>query len=103
MSRARHARRAARGSKLVAERFLRQRVFVGTGNECEITAGSSLQGFGERAENGQRNRYDITSLFSLERRNTVAHMLAPDPHGVAAAQAGVKQHVEPHTLPRADR
>jgi hypothetical protein len=30
-------------------------------------------------------------------------MLATEPHGVAAAQARVEQHIEPYPLPRADR
>ena len=54
-------------------------------------------------ENGQCHGYCGVGLFSLERRNSVAHMLAAEAHGVAATQPGIEQHIEPHALPRADR
>src|SRR5262249_10878466 len=33
---------------------------------------------------------------------TPPHMLAPEPHGIAAAQPSVEQHAEPYTLSRSD-
>jgi hypothetical protein len=42
------------------------------------------------------------ALFGRNRCNVIADVLPTEPHGVASAQAGVEQRVEPNTLTCAD-
>jgi len=62
-----------------------------------------------RAHRRRQHRQDrnchldrAAALFGRNRCNVIADVLPTEPHGVASAQAGVEQRVEPNTLTCAD-
>jgi len=96
-----HASCATRFPKLIPKRALVERMTVRANDESKIAAGADAQRFSEHWQD--RQRHLGVGLFSLDRRDAIADMLAPELHCVAATKAGVQQHVEPHSLSRANR
>ena len=95
MRRAWNAGLLAGFAEQVAERFLRQRSPVRTGDERQITTragGNRLRKHGE-----YRKRYcdRVSALEGLDGGDAIADMLPTELHRVASTQASVREHVEP--------
>ena len=103
MSRAGDASRLRSFAEHVAERFLRQRLPSLAHDEGQVAARAGRECLGQDGQNRQRHRDREIALFRLDRRHAIADMLATEAYSVAAAQARVKQNVEPYSLPRSDR
>src|SRR6516225_4551903 len=97
----RHASRVAGFAKKVAERFFGERTAALAYDEGQIPAWSR----GQRCRKLWQDLYCYlhAGLFRLYRSNTFAEVLAAQAHGIATAQPGVKQDIEPDPLARADR
>ena len=101
MRRARHVGSAASGGEVGAESRLLQRPAASAYNRGKIAARSGLQCLGQYRQD--RNGDDRPSLLRFDGRDPVSHMLAPEPHGIAATEASLRRLVEPHPLTCPDR
>jgi hypothetical protein len=88
MCRLRHAGRAARVAEHVTERLFRQRLAALAADERKLAARSGRQRRGKRGQDRKRYRDLTLALLRPDRRHAVAHMLAPELDGIAAAEAG---------------
>src|SRR5439155_15316327 len=75
----------------------------GAANKGQIAARASGKRVSKYWKDRNRNCDRLAALFSLKRCDAFADMLAPEDHGVASPQAGVKQNVKPYPFLCSDR
>ena len=89
--------------KLVAETLLHEGFAAGSADPREVAGRTGVQRPLQDRQNGQRHGDGFPALLGLDRCNAVANVLLADPGEVAAAQAGIKDDVQPNPLSGADR